>query len=97
MQHSLPSYFVAALHRHLDILFPVGERKRLSYKVPALVMDPACPKSFVREFLGGLFGGDGHVPLPTSDDSSGWLGVRFCMSKVCSSAIVKSLSSHLVA
>jgi len=22
-----------------------------------------CPKSFIREFLGGYFGGDGHSPF----------------------------------
>jgi len=29
--------------------------------LPDFILDPACPKPIVREFLGGLFGGDGHT------------------------------------
>ena len=30
--------------------------------LPVFLLEPSCPKSVVREFLGGLFGGDGHCP-----------------------------------
>ena len=30
---------------------------------PAFVVDPQCPVAVLREFLGGLFGADGHSPL----------------------------------
>jgi DNA-directed RNA polymerase II subunit RPB2 len=30
--------------------------------LPHFIIDKNCPKSIVREFLGGLFGGDGHTP-----------------------------------
>ena len=29
--------------------------------LPGFILDPACPKPIVREFLGGLFGADGHT------------------------------------
>jgi hypothetical protein len=29
--------------------------------LPDFILDPACPKPIVREFLGGMFGGDGHT------------------------------------
>ena len=31
-------------------------------RLPEFILDPCCPVSIVREFLGGLFGGDGHCP-----------------------------------
>jgi intein/homing endonuclease len=30
-------------------------------KLPEFILDPNCPLPIVREFLGGLFGGDGHT------------------------------------
>ena len=29
--------------------------------LPGFILDPACPKPIIREFLGGLFGADGHT------------------------------------
>jgi hypothetical protein len=29
--------------------------------LPDFILDPTCPKPIVREFLGGMFGGDGHT------------------------------------
>ena len=31
-------------------------------KLPNFILDDACPKSVIREFLAGHFGGDGHAP-----------------------------------
>ncbi len=31
--------------------------------LPAFVLDENCPRAVVREFLGGLFGADGHAPV----------------------------------
>jgi hypothetical protein len=39
----------------------VGKKVTQEATLPAFVLDPACPKPIVREFLGGLFGGDGHT------------------------------------
>ena len=39
----------------------VGKKVNQPSKLPAFILDTNCPKSLVREFLGGLFGGDGHT------------------------------------
>jgi hypothetical protein len=33
--------------------------------LPEYILDEKCPKPLVREFLGGLFGGDGHTCVLT--------------------------------
>jgi intein/homing endonuclease len=40
----------------------VGKKTTQPRKIPKYILDPSCPISVVREFLGGLFGGDGHCP-----------------------------------
>ena len=40
----------------------VGRRITQAPSLPAFVLDDACPVAVVREFLGGLFGADGHAP-----------------------------------
>ncbi|HEU4619640.1 MAG TPA: aconitate hydratase AcnA [Gammaproteobacteria bacterium] len=41
----------------------VGKRIGQAPTLPEFVLDPACPTAVVREFLGGLFGADGHGPM----------------------------------
>jgi aconitase A len=36
---------------------------RSERRIPAFVLDEHCPRALVREFLGGLFGADGHAPV----------------------------------
>jgi aconitase A len=40
-----------------------GRRILQAPALPAFVLDESCPVSVVREFLGGLFGADGHAPV----------------------------------
>ncbi len=40
-----------------------GRRIQQAPTFPAFVMDENCPLAVVREFLGGLFGADGHAPV----------------------------------
>ena len=40
----------------------IGKRSSQTTKLPEFLMDDSCPKSVIREFLGGLFGGDGTAP-----------------------------------
>ncbi|QIN54459.1 intein-containing DNA-directed RNA polymerase subunit RPB2 [Cedratvirus kamchatka] len=40
-----------------------GRRSQQEDTLPSFLLSPDCPKSIVREFLAGLFGGDGHVPV----------------------------------
>jgi len=38
-----------------------GKRVEQDGDLPHFILDKNCPKSIIREFLGGLFGGDGHT------------------------------------
>jgi aconitase A len=40
----------------------IGKRIEQAPVLPHFVLAPACPAAIVREFLGGLFGADGHAP-----------------------------------
>ena len=39
-----------------------GKKVLQQRTLPVFLLEPLCPKSVIREFLGGLFGGDGHCP-----------------------------------
>jgi intein/homing endonuclease len=39
-----------------------GRRSTQESSFPEFIFDAKCPKSIIREFLGGYFGGDGHSP-----------------------------------
>ena len=41
----------------------VGKRIDQAPSLPSFVLDERCPVAVVREFLGGLFGADGHAPM----------------------------------
>jgi 3-isopropylmalate dehydratase small subunit/intein/homing endonuclease len=41
----------------------IGQRIHQPPALPRFVLQPECPVAVVREFLGGLFGADGHGPL----------------------------------
>jgi aconitase A len=74
--------------RHWSILVPqelteliaalpglrTGGRINQSPSLPAFVLQENCPRALVREFLGGLFGADGHAPVlhysGTSEDEA---------------------------
>ena len=75
----LPSPFLRALHDDPRVRLPKGKRVEQEFDLPALIMDANTPKSFVREFLAALFGGDGWVPVP---EENGWSSVAFGNSKV---------------
>ena len=46
----------------------VGKRSTQEMKLPKFILDDNCPVSIIREFLGGLFGGDGITSSLNSDD-----------------------------
>jgi len=39
-----------------------GRRTTQESSLPTFLLKENCPKTFIREFLGGYFGGDGHSP-----------------------------------
>src|SRR5439155_7724968 len=40
----------------------VGRRIHQTPRLPTFVLEDRCPVAVVREFLGGVFGADGHAP-----------------------------------
>ena len=53
----------------------MGKRIDQPPTLPSFVLDPSCPVAIAREFLGGMFGGDGWAPIlkrlgPSEDDAS---------------------------
>jgi DNA-directed RNA polymerase beta subunit len=55
----IPQNFVTDLMKIEGIL--VGKKINQPAQLPTFITDPSCPLPIVREFLGGLFGGDGHT------------------------------------
>jgi intein/homing endonuclease len=55
----IPQNFVTDLMKVEGIL--VGKKINQPAQLPTFITDPSCPLPIVREFLGGLFGGDGHT------------------------------------
>ena len=39
----------------------IGAKIKQPAQLPDFILDPTCPKPIIREFLGGLFGADGHT------------------------------------
>ena len=39
----------------------INKRVNQPAQLPAFILDPSCPRPIIREFLGGIFGGDGHT------------------------------------
>ena len=47
----------------------IGKKVTQERKLPLFLLENDCPKSIIREFLGGIFGADGHCPkLDIRDD-----------------------------
>lgn len=38
-----------------------GNKTTQACKIPTFLLEPNCPRYIIREFLGGMFGGDGHT------------------------------------
>lgn len=60
---SLPAKFARAIASIDGIV--IGKRCTQAASLPRFICDPNCPLSIIREFLGGLFGGDGVAPCLT--------------------------------
>jgi DNA polymerase elongation subunit (family B) len=54
----------------------VGKRSTQAMKLPKFLFDN-CPLSVIREFLGGLYGGDGVAPFLTKTESLGCISFKW--------------------
>jgi aconitase A len=57
---ALPMELTASIMDLAGVL--VGRRIHQPSTLPAFILEDRCPIAIVREFLGGLFGADGHAP-----------------------------------
>jgi serine/threonine-protein phosphatase PP1 catalytic subunit len=58
---------------------PLGKKLGQPITLPEVVLSEDTPNGFIREFLGGLFGGDGSCPIVNSS-SGGWTPVKLHVS-----------------
>jgi DNA-directed RNA polymerase II subunit RPB2 len=56
---NIPTSLISEIVQIKGIL--VGKKVNQHATLPEFILDPKCPKPIVREFLGGMFGGDGHT------------------------------------
>lgn len=63
---------------------PIGKRVIQPMTIPTFLLDDNCPLSIIREFMGGLFGGDGHKPVVNTNrnGNGSFTPVRFSQSIV---------------
>lgn len=64
----------------------VGRRTQQEQRLPWFLFEDNCPKSVIREFLGGLFGGDGWSPYLRTNKQDGQGTVTFCDPAISLSA-----------
>ena len=57
----------------------VGRRVNQDIKFPDFILDKDCPLPVIREFLGGLFGGDGHTTCFSKNNK--FSGIGFSQTK----------------
>lgn len=62
------NYIVRIPNRLVDILIDIkgvtlGRRIESEFLLPQFILEDGCPIDVVREFLGGMFGGDGVAPV----------------------------------
>ena len=63
------------VHSLQDII--VGKRATQPMKLPAFILQDNCPSSILREFLGGLYGGDGTAPYLTKTNCLGYISFKW--------------------
>lgn len=58
-QITIPYYIIQKILLIKGIM--KGDKTRQIQTLPEFIMDTSCPTPIIREFLGGMFGGDGHT------------------------------------
>jgi DNA polymerase elongation subunit (family B) len=72
---TLPSSISKMIHSLDDII--IGKRSTQSMKLPKFILEDNCPLSIIREFLGGLYGGDGTAPFICKRDTFGTISFKW--------------------
>jgi len=72
---TLPSSISKMIHSVEDIV--IGKRSTQEMKLPKFILEDNCPLSIIREFLGGLYGGDGCAPCFAKRDRFGSISLKW--------------------
>ncbi len=72
---NIPAIICKLIHSIDGIV--IGKRSTQPMKLPEFILDDNCPKSIIREFLGGLYGGDGSAPYITKTDRFGSMSFKW--------------------
>ena len=71
----------------------IGRKTTQETNYPEFLFDELCPKSIIREFLGGSFGGDGWAPHYTSGDKHTFTNVKF--SQAIANEFIESMNDKI--
>ena len=74
---AIPGNLSRMFHSLEDIV--VGKRATQEMKLPKFILDDECPLSIIREFLGGLFGGDGIASCLSSNDKINTISFKWAI------------------
>ncbi len=75
-------YLPCELGRSIGKLEGVHNGKRVYQETTWPTFLFSSPKSIIREFLAGLFGGDGHAPYLRNSKGDGLVGIKFAQSVI---------------
>lgn len=76
---NLPAELSKKIHSLEGIV--TGRRSTQDMSLPLFVLQPQCPLSVIREFLGGMFGGDGTAPCLTNSNRIGSIRFKWTTTK----------------
>jgi len=76
---TIPANLSRMFHSIEDIV--VGKRSTQEMKLPKFILDDKCPLSIIREFLGGLFGGDGISSTLCMNDKISSINFKWTTTK----------------
>ena len=76
----LPSEITDCI-KHLENEIIIGKRLNQRSTLPKFICSQSCPLSVVAEFLGAMFGGDGHAPCFDTSYRESLTGVNFSLCK----------------
>ena len=81
---NLTSKFARSLAKLPGMIY--GRKTTQEFSYPEFLFEESCPKSIVREFLGGCFGGDGWTPHFRSGEKHTFTKVKFSQA-ICNEFI----------
>lgn len=89
----IPGAFIESIIQLDGII--IGRRSEQEGKLPSFIVDEKCPKPIIREFLAGIFGGDGHTCVLGMHKGKKDMLTSLSFSQTKNSAYLPSLTKML--